>query len=932
MNKKAKATLAGIAVSLAALTATAVPAKPGIITMTQADGTSIEVRLVGDERAHQYFTPDGYLLVNNGEQFYFATVDISGRPVSTGLRADAPRTGEVSAFLARVDREQVRADLNAALDRNAESAIMRGPGLFPESRFPGMGKQKGLVILVEYTDVKFSLSDPHDYFNRMLNEPGFSDYGGTGSAHDFFLESSMGQFDCDFDVVGPVTLPNSMSYYGGNDWSGNDIRPAHMIRDACDLVDDEVDFSQYDRDGDGEIDNVFVFYAGRGEASGGSADTIWPHSWSATYGVGANYYDGKLLDRYACSNEWEGTRPDGVGTFVHEFSHVLGLPDLYATSYTNSFTPGAWSTMDYGPYNNNGCTPPLYSAFERYAMGWLEPVAIDGPMNATLPAIDSNIAGIIEKTPGSNEYFLFENRQQKGWDTYIPGHGMLIWHVDYNATVWTRNQVNNTPSHQYVDIEEADNSQSEYSRAGDSFPGTSNVTSFTDDTRPGMKLWNGTGFNLPITEIAENNGIITFKVAGGAGDIAAPVLTLVEYDAESVTIGWDVTGAAADKDLIISVYNNDPDDNVEYILNGFNAGRTGSYKIEGLEAQTEYVVTACLRKGLQSSPVCEPLAAYTGRPTLDRLSVEVLEAENIAEKSFVARWNTVEEANDYILTVYERVYGAPFRTICGFDLGTDVLPDGWSTSTPATYANTSYSGAAIPALRLGKGGDNVTSRNFDDGVKGVSYWHRGNGTSDEDCLAVMLSDGSTWTKYGEYPIVTAKGGATVDIDGLPEGIVAVRIDFIRNSGKGAVAIDDVEVRHGITYESVVLPAYDGIHTGDVSSYNVEGLTPGATYSYAVAATDGELVSRRSQEMPVTTKPASGIADALGNAGIRVASHGTQIIVSGLAAADAVSICDLTGRVLSSASADAYGNASLTVPATGLYLVRAGSAVVKTIVR
>ncbi|MDE6463362.1 MAG: M6 family metalloprotease domain-containing protein [Muribaculaceae bacterium] len=346
MNKKAKATLAGIAVSLAALTATAVPAKPGIITMTQADGTSIEVRLVGDERAHQYFTPDGYLLVNDGEQFYFATVDISGRPVSTGLRADAPRTGEVSAFLARVDREQVRADLNAALDRNAESAIMRGPGLFPESRFPGMGKQKGLVILVEYTDVKFSLSDPHDYFNRMLNEPGFSDYGGTGSAHDFFLESSMGQFDCDFDVVGPVTLPNSMSYYGGNDWGGNDIRPAHMIRDACDLVDDEVDFSQYDRDGDGEIDNVFVFYAGRGEASGGSADTIWPHSWSATYGVGANYYDGKLLDRYACSNEWEGTRPDGVGTFVHEFSHVLGLPDLYATSYTSSFTPGAWSTMD----------------------------------------------------------------------------------------------------------------------------------------------------------------------------------------------------------------------------------------------------------------------------------------------------------------------------------------------------------------------------------------------------------------------------------------------------------------------------------------------------------------------------------------------------------------------------------------------------------
>ena len=162
----------------------------------------------------------------------------------------------------------------------------------------------------------------------------------------------------DFDIYGPVTLSKNMSYYGGNDIYGNDKNPEKMIIEACQLLDDEVDFAQYDNDGDGYIDNIYVFYAGKGEASGGSKDTVWPHSWNITAATSTPYiFDGVRLDRYACSNENEGSHPDGVGTFVHGFSHVMGLPDLYATSYTSSFTPGAWSCMDYGPYNNDGRTP-----------------------------------------------------------------------------------------------------------------------------------------------------------------------------------------------------------------------------------------------------------------------------------------------------------------------------------------------------------------------------------------------------------------------------------------------------------------------------------------------------------------------------------------------------------------------------------------------
>ena len=321
-------------------------------------------------------------------------------------------------------------------------------GLF-DTGFPSKGEQKGLVVLVEYKDVKFTHNDPYSYFNRMLNEDGFSDYGGTGCAAEYFRECSDNQFRPKFDVYGPITLSQNMSYYGGNDYSGNDKNPQKMAIEACQQLDATVDFSEYDRDGDGFIDNVFIFYAGRGEASGGSSNTVWPHSWNVTAAEYTSYiFDGVQLDRYACSNEWEGSRPDGVGTFIHEFSHVMGLPDLYATSYTSAFTPGGWSVLDHGSYNNGGCTPPLYSAYERYSLGWITPQVLDGPASVRLNSIGSNQACIIP-TGDENEFFLIENRQKTSWDKYIPGHGMLVWHVDYDAYVWRQNTVNNNADHQY---------------------------------------------------------------------------------------------------------------------------------------------------------------------------------------------------------------------------------------------------------------------------------------------------------------------------------------------------------------------------------------------------------------------------------------------------------------------------------------------------
>ena len=161
------------------------------------------------------------------------------------------------------------------------------------------------VVLVEYQDVKFNLSDPKDYFTRLLNEEGFSDYYATGSARDWFINSSNGMFKPEFEIMGPVTLQKNQEYYGGNDAYGQDNAPQRMVIEACRQLNTTVDFSRFDRDGDGYIDNVFVVYAGRGEASGGSSDCVWPHAWTLNAAEPGSIYtfDNVRLNRYACCNE-----------------------------------------------------------------------------------------------------------------------------------------------------------------------------------------------------------------------------------------------------------------------------------------------------------------------------------------------------------------------------------------------------------------------------------------------------------------------------------------------------------------------------------------------------------------------------------------------------------------------------------------------------
>lgn len=480
----------------------AVPARRGGLVVTQPDGSELTVYQHGDEYFHWTTNEKGEWLCMDDDGFYRVTEALSDEAIQS-MRLASPRRAEYK-----------ETPLNIAT--------------------------RGLIILVNFKDVAFTTSKTE--MDSMLTGKNYTRnytykyYGRTytveseGSAWKYFYDSSNGQYDPQFDVVGPVTVSQNMAYYGGNNSYG-DKNPEAMIVEACRLVDDSVDFSLYDNDKDGVVDFVYVMYAGLGEADGGGDNTIWPHQY---YVFQYLSLDNTKIYRYACSNEMDNytKHHTGIGTFCHEFSHVLGLPDLYETNTTSMHdqkTLGQWSILDYGPYNNDGNTPPAYSAYERFFMGWLTPRLITEPENITLAELNdsqeallissSDQHNLIGNDPDPTTFYLLENRQQTGWDEYLPGHGLMLTKIQYNYKKWFDNTVNNTAKSMGVDLIEADGKAPQYDanrpsngymgKAKDLFPaGATEYTQIIDH---------------PIEEITEQDGVIYFKYKGGVTDSIPPV-------------------------------------------------------------------------------------------------------------------------------------------------------------------------------------------------------------------------------------------------------------------------------------------------------------------------------------------------------------------------------------------------------------------------
>lgn len=507
---------------MAMFRASAVPAYPYPVTVTQPDGSTLVIQGHGDEFYHFTTTVDGYTIVKNDAGYYVYAQLQNNRltPTDRIARNQAERTANDVSFLEATGKMLIeKANNEGARKARRKVATKESDSYYKNFR--------GLVILINFSDRKFSRSDAHSVYDHMFNDENYKGYtneNGTknsygsmfiGGVRDYFSQNSMGKFAPQFDVVGPVDVDMKSTEMNGtkNAWV--------VFAQAIANLSSTVDFSKYDADGDGLVDMMYFIVAGYGANYSGNSDAyLWPHKWSLEY-VDIPRYNGKRMGKYACSVElygWESNNQtilDGIGTVCHEFSHVLGLPDEYDTDYEaggQSHDPGQWSVMAGGSYSQLGRLPVGYSAFQRYASGFLTPKVITSTGKLELnPMQESNEAYML-KTPVDKEFFLLENRQQTGWDAMLPGHGMLVFRVDStDLEVWESNKVNATPSHNYYELLRAGNSTSG-AQASDPFPGTSNIMTLNNSTTPSLCTWNGTYNTFGLTEITETNGVINFTV------------------------------------------------------------------------------------------------------------------------------------------------------------------------------------------------------------------------------------------------------------------------------------------------------------------------------------------------------------------------------------------------------------------------------------
>lgn len=505
---------------LLCVNAHAIPADPAPVQVTQPDGSKLTLVLHGDEFIHYTTTLDGYTVLKNAAGYYtYARLDgnqlVPGDCVAHDVahRTSADLSALASTPKGLVSAGMVQNGRRMMGRRNSRMHRVGSDGTMDYDRF------RGLIILVNYTDKKFSMSNPNSFYDDMVNTKDFAGYylNGryvrmTGSVRDYFYDNSNQIFDPNFDVVGPVDVNFSCTYPNGTDDADA------VFYAALDAADPYVDFADYDSDGDGYVDMVFFLVAGfSANYSGNNQSYLWPHMFYLYY---APPHDGKFFDLYACSTEiagWENYYSDvnGIGTFCHEFGHVLGLPDLYDTDYAGtggeSRDPGEWSVMAGGSGNNFGRNPVGYSLYERYALGFTQPSLINSTGSYTLQAIDESNSGLRLNTPNKDEFFLLENRQPGKWDRNLPGSGMLVARVDSsNVRAWVYNDVNVNPNHMYYELLRANyvGEDSEY----DPFPGFSNVTKLTNYTSPNLLTWDKQFNEYSITDIALNNGVISFTV------------------------------------------------------------------------------------------------------------------------------------------------------------------------------------------------------------------------------------------------------------------------------------------------------------------------------------------------------------------------------------------------------------------------------------
>jgi len=512
------------------------PANRAAIQMPQPDGSMLSLRLVGDEHYHFNTTNDGYtVMLNDRGAYVYARLEGEHLAATQILAHDADSRGlDEIAFLEATpkfltDRAEV-----------ANTNMRRAPQRVDMSNFD-FENFRGVVILIDFTDKKFTPEDPQAFYTNLFNTEGMTsfydpylkrDVSCFGSVHDYFNDQSNGAFAPQFDVYGPYHgryTKNGVQY----DALSTDAYTRHnsIFQNALKDADPDIDFTKYNSNGDKRVDMVFFLVAGYAKSyPGNNEGYLWPHA-SNLYLYSIDL-DGLWMDRYASSTELFGSEHytytvsmEGIGTACHEFSHVLGLPDIYDTDYEESggesHHPGGWDIMAGGGDYDNGRAPVGYTFFERYSLGWANAQTITRRGTYTLnPGITSR-EGYILRTDVNGEFFTIENRQKTGWDTNLPGHGMIVTRVDSTDTkVWSNNTLNCDPTHNYFQMLRAGNT-STGDLDSDPFPGSTGNPIISNETFPSLMTWGGYENKFNLMNITEADGIITFDVVR---DNTTPVL------------------------------------------------------------------------------------------------------------------------------------------------------------------------------------------------------------------------------------------------------------------------------------------------------------------------------------------------------------------------------------------------------------------------
>lgn len=640
------------------------PAYPGLIKFQQPHSDiTLNIYLKGDERVHWAETEDGYSLVHadNGTLMYATTNEAGDMIPSTYMATDfKDRTPEVLAFLGNTKKHITFSKSQVDQMQNIWTDMSQMK-YAPKTMSDVTGEKKFLVILFQFPDLSFSHRASE--FKNLFNQVGYSVNHSTGSVHDYYFDVSHGMFSLSVDVVGPYTAINGFAHYGESDGYQD------FAEEAVENASHDVDFSNYDNDGDGFIDGLHIIFAGHGEEAGASSDHIWSHKWNI---FSAPVYNNTTVDVYSCSPECSGNQDanlTAIGVICHELGHVFGAPDYYDTDYAGSGGEypglGKWDIMSSGSWNNSGRTPAHHNPYTKaYIYRWINIDTLDNPQSVTLHSVAesaNHTYRINTSTPG--DFFLVENRQQIKWDNRLPGHGLIVYHIHPNAHGAS---VNNARHPQQIYVMAATsssdtvptNSPSSYgdpNSSSASLPGSANRTQLTDFTSPRLRPWSQALNNSPITNISENNSAHTVSFCFKNATAQSSDLSALGVSNSHIKTHWDNYGSYTSI-LLISKTNQfgTPTSplHVGDTLPGGGIvayrGNAGDLMLDSLEASTTYYL--CLYTHLTDSTFSTPI--YAQATTMDCGATDWTEENfnQLANGEMPSCWTSLNDAYGWHVT------------------------------------------------------------------------------------------------------------------------------------------------------------------------------------------------------------------------------------------------------------------------------------------